>query len=54
MCSLIVDLGALAAVESRIEEHTHRALEQLSGADIADDARVALSDLVRLVSNRSA
>ncbi|SHU60931.1 Probable polyprenyl synthetase [Mycobacteroides abscessus subsp. abscessus] len=54
MCSLIVDLGALGAVESRIEEHTHRALDQLAGADIADDARAALSDLVRLVSNRSA
>ncbi|UEA50905.1 polyprenyl synthetase family protein [Mycobacteroides abscessus] len=54
MCSLIVDLGALGAVESRIEEHTHRALDQLASADIAEDARAALSDLVRLVSNRSA
>lgn len=54
MRSVIVDLGALRAVEDRIAEHSRRAIEALGALEITDEARVGLSQLARLVSERNA
>jgi geranylgeranyl diphosphate synthase type I len=54
LCEVITSVGALAAVEDRIDMLTRRALEVLSAAPINAAARVALTELARLVSNRSA
>jgi len=54
MCAAITAVGALSAVESRIEELTQRALDVLNAAPIAEQAKVGLIELARLVSNRSA
>jgi geranylgeranyl diphosphate synthase type I len=51
---VIESVGALAAVESRIETLTHRALDMLAAAPISIQAKAGLAELARLVSNRSA
>ncbi|BBY47059.1 geranylgeranyl pyrophosphate synthase [Mycolicibacterium arabiense] len=52
--SAIESVGALAAVETRITELTHRGLDVLAAAPIDDHAKVGLSELARLASTRSA
>ncbi|WP_235672967.1 bifunctional (2E,6E)-farnesyl/geranyl diphosphate synthase [Mycolicibacterium hodleri] len=54
LCHVIESVGALAAVESRIELLTGQALALLDAADINADAKVGLAELARLASNRSA
>ena len=54
LCELIEAVGALAAVETRIDTLTRRAVEILNAAPIAEQAKVGLSELARLASNRSA
>ena len=54
LCRAIESVGALAAVESRIESLTGQALALLAAAPIDDDAKVGLAELARLASNRSA
>ena len=54
LCDVIRSVGALAAVESRIDTLTRRAVDILNAAPIAAQARVGLSELVRLASKRSA
>jgi geranylgeranyl diphosphate synthase, type I len=54
LCGVIEAVGALAAVESRIETLTRRALDTLNAAPIAAQAKIGLSELAKLVSNRSA
>ncbi|CAN5642793.1 polyprenyl synthetase family protein [soil metagenome] len=51
---VIESVGALAAVESRIEMLTHRALDTLAAAPISVQAKAGLAQLARLVSNRTA
>ncbi len=54
LCLVIESVGALAAVEGRIDTLTRRALETLSAAPIDDQAKVGLSELARRAANRSA
>jgi geranylgeranyl diphosphate synthase, type I len=54
LCLVIESVGALAAVEERIDTLTHRALETLSAAPIDVQAKVGLSELARRAANRSA
>ncbi|MFZ0833480.1 MAG: bifunctional (2E,6E)-farnesyl/geranyl diphosphate synthase [Mycobacterium sp.] len=54
LCEVITSVGALAAVESRIDTLTRRALDVLSAAPIADQAKTGLLELARLAANRSA
>jgi geranylgeranyl diphosphate synthase type I len=52
--SVIESVGALAAVETRIETLTRRATDMLATAPISVQAKTGLGELARLVSNRSA
>jgi len=54
LCLVIESVGALAAVEQRIDSLTRRALEILDAADVSTEAKVGLSELTRLAANRSA
>jgi geranylgeranyl diphosphate synthase, type I len=54
LCTVIESVGALAAVESRIDELTRRALDILNAAPIDVQAKTGLSELARLAANRSA
>src|SRR5258705_2130883 len=54
LCLVIESVGALAAVEERIDTLTRRALEILNAAPIDVLAKVGLSELARLAANRSA
>jgi geranylgeranyl diphosphate synthase, type I len=54
VCEAIKAVGALAAVETRIDTLTRHALDILNDAPIAAAAKVGLSELARLASNRSA
>ncbi|BDX31686.1 geranylgeranyl pyrophosphate synthase [Mycobacterium antarcticum] len=54
LCQVIESVGALAAVESRIERLTGQALALLDAAPIDGTAKVGLAELARLASNRSA
>jgi geranylgeranyl diphosphate synthase type I len=51
---VIARVGALAAVEARIDTLTRRAIDILNAAPIAEPAKVGLAELARLASNRSA
>lgn len=52
--TVIEDLGALAAAETRITELTQRALATLSAAPINPTAKAGLSELARLATDRTA
>lgn len=54
VCMAIESVGALAAVETRIELLNRRALEALEKADIDPQAKLGLAELASLASNRSA
>lgn len=54
LCGVIERVGALAAVEDQIETLTRRALTTLADAPINAAAKTGLSELARLVANRSA
>ncbi|WP_163752558.1 bifunctional (2E,6E)-farnesyl/geranyl diphosphate synthase [Mycolicibacterium helvum] len=54
LCDIIESVGALAAVEARIELLTHRALGLLENAPINAPAKTGLTELARLAANRSA
>jgi geranylgeranyl diphosphate synthase, type I len=54
LCEVIKAVGALSAVETRIDTLMRRALDALSTAPIAEQAKVGLSELARLAANRSA
>ena len=54
LCLFIESVGALAAVEERIDVLTRRSLEILNAAPIDGRAKVGLSELARMVANRSA
>lgn len=54
LCLVIESVGALAAVEERIDVLTRRSLEILNAAPIDARAKVGLSELARMVANRSA
>jgi geranylgeranyl diphosphate synthase type I len=54
LCLVIESVGALAAVEERIDLLTRRSLEILNAAPIDVQAKVGLSELARLAANRSA
>jgi len=54
LCLVIESVGALAAVEERIDALTRRSLEILNAAPIDVAAKVGLSELARLAANRSA
>jgi geranylgeranyl diphosphate synthase type I len=54
LCLVIESVGALAAVEGRIDSLTRRALEILNAAAIDVHAKVGLAELARLAANRSA
>lgn len=54
LCDMIVSVGALAAVEDRIALLTRRATTALAGAPIDEVAKAGLTDLARLVADRSA
>jgi geranylgeranyl diphosphate synthase, type I len=54
VCQVIESVGALAAVETRIDELTRRALDILDAAPIDAQARGGLTELARLAANRSA
>lgn len=54
LCLAIESVGALAAVEGRIELLTAQALAVLDAAPIDVNAKVGLAELARLASNRSA
>ncbi len=54
LCEVITTVGALSAVESRIDTLTRHAVDVLNAAPIADQAKVGLFELARLASNRSA
>lgn len=54
LCDVIETVGALAAVEARIDTLTQRAVEVLAAAPIAVQAKVGLAELARLAANRSA
>ncbi|SEH75549.1 geranylgeranyl diphosphate synthase, type I [Mycolicibacterium rutilum] len=54
LCGVIESVGALAAVESRIDELTRSALGVLDAAAIDPNAKAGLTELARLAANRSA
>jgi geranylgeranyl diphosphate synthase type I len=54
LCDVIESVGALAAVEGRIELLTNRALSLLEAAPINPAAKAGLTELARLAANRSA
>ncbi|MEB3020967.1 bifunctional (2E,6E)-farnesyl/geranyl diphosphate synthase [[Mycobacterium] crassicus] len=54
LCAMIEAVGALAAVEDRIDLLTRRAMTALSSAPIDDVAKAGLTDLARRVADRSA
>ncbi len=54
LCDVIESVGALAAVEARIELLTNRALGLLESAPINAPAKAGLTELARLAANRSA
>jgi geranylgeranyl diphosphate synthase, type I len=54
LCLVIESVGALAAVEDRIDALTRRALAILNAATIDTQAKIGLSELARLAANRSA
>jgi geranylgeranyl diphosphate synthase type I len=54
VCEAIKSVGALSAVEARIDMLMRRALDMLNSAPIAEQAKVGLSELARLAANRSA
>jgi len=54
LCDVIATVGALAAVETRIDTLTHRAVDILNATPIAEPAKVGLAELARLAANRSA
>lgn len=54
LCRVIESVGALAAVEDRIDTLTRNGLEALGNAPIAPQAKVGLAELARLAANRSA
>jgi len=54
LCLVIESVGALAAVEDRIDMLTRRALTILNDAPIDVQAKAGLSELARLAANRSA
>lgn len=54
LCEAIESVGALAAVEERIDTLTCRALDTLDAAPINAQAKVGLAELARLAANRSA
>jgi geranylgeranyl diphosphate synthase, type I len=54
LCDVIEAVGALAAVEDRIDMLTRRALATLNTAPINPAAKAGLSELARLAANRSA
>ncbi len=54
VCLVIESVGALAAVEDRIDTLTRRALEIVNSAPIDVQAKVGLAELARLAANRSA
>lgn len=54
VCQAIESVGALAAVEARIDELSRRALDILDATPIDPQARTGLTELARLVANRSA
>jgi geranylgeranyl diphosphate synthase type I len=54
LCSAIESVGALAAVEDRIDMLTRRALGVLASAPINAPAKVGLTELAGLAANRSA
>lgn len=54
LCDMIEAVGALAAVEDRIDVLTRRAMAALAGAPIDAVAKAGLTDLARRVADRSA
>jgi geranylgeranyl diphosphate synthase type I len=54
LCDAIATVGALAAVETRIDTLTRRAVDILNAAPIAEQAKIGLAELARLAANRSA
>lgn len=54
LCSVIESVGALAAVEERIDMLTRRGLDVLAEAPINAPARAGLTELAGLAANRSA
>lgn len=54
LCSVIEDVGALAAVEEHIDLLTRRALDALHSAPINAPAKTGLTELAGLAANRSA
>jgi geranylgeranyl diphosphate synthase, type I len=54
LCLVIESVGALAAVEDRIDSLTRRSLEILNAAAIDVQAKIGLAELARLAANRSA
>jgi geranylgeranyl diphosphate synthase type I len=54
LCSVIESVGALAAVEDRIDMISRRALEILELAPINAPAKTGLTELAGLAANRSA
>ena len=54
VCQVIESVGALAAVEGRIDKLSHQALGILNAAPIDDRAKAGLAELARLAANRSA
>src|SRR5579875_304178 len=54
LCDVIDRLGALAAVEQRIDTLTRRALDTLAAAPIHTAAKAGLSELAKLAATRSA
>ncbi|MHA3021079.1 bifunctional (2E,6E)-farnesyl/geranyl diphosphate synthase [Mycobacterium sp. BMJ-28] len=54
LCQVIEGVGALAAVEGRIDTLNRRALDTLAAAPIDPHAKIGLAELAGLASNRSA
>src|SRR5581483_1269839 len=54
LCEVIRSVGALEAVETRIDTLTRRGVDALSAAPIAEEAKAGLLELATLASNRSA
>lgn len=54
LCAAIESVGALAAVEERIDVLTRRALQVLDKANVNAPARAGLAELAGLAANRSA
>ena len=54
LCQVIESVGALAAVEERIELLTQRSLERLDAAPIDARAKAGLAALARSAANRTA